>query len=476
MTTNRFLGITILSPYIQYEGVDAVLDNVIHRAGATAVACNTSVVAPSEEGVGSFQPPDDAGASVRLFDRPLWGERSLWLRSGPGHRANPDHFADSPYQPRDPNDLTDSDGAVLGEFIRAAKARGLRVYIQTSATQPPGMREEDMPRLPNGQLPQARMAHTGSLASPAVRAYNRAWTRDIFAQYPELDGIRPDWPEYPCYKLDEAFQDFSPHVATWADAHGFDYATIQGDVAKLYDYLHGDLNGGLRNDDLVDFAAPDRGQFALLRLYNRFPGVAQWFRLKAALSTDLLTDWRDAIREFGGPDKELSANAFMPPFSYVTGLDFAGAASVCASIAPKLYTMHWSLIVEFWGEVLLRENAGLDEELVVRALVNLLDLADDAERDGGSRMADYGYPEPDEPHPVADAPQIRKIRQAMNAAGAGTPVYPLVHGYGPFEDFSRRFELVARSGAPGSWINRYGYLSDEKLDAVGEMWRGSTNS
>lgn len=459
----RFLGITILSPYLQYEGVDAVLDNVIERAGATAVACNTSVVAPTAEGEGSFQPPTDAGASVRLFDRPLWGKNALWIRSGPGHRANPEFFADSPYKPRDPNDLTEEQGAVIGEFITAAKARGLRVYIQTSATQPPGMREEDSPRLPDGRLPQDRMANTGSLASPAVRAYNRAWTRDIFAHYPDLDGIRPDWPEYPCYKLDEAFQDFSPHVAQWATAHGFDFPAIQRDVARFYQYLHGELT----NRDLRDLASPDRGKFSILHWYNRFPGVAEWFRLKAALSNDLLREWRDAIQEFGGAEKELSANAFMPPFTYVTGLDFSGASEYCHSIAPKLYTMHWSLIVKFWGDVLLEANPGLDEELLVRSLVNLLDLAD---TEGGTRIDDYGYPAPDEPHPVPDAPQFRKIDQALAAAG-DAQIYPLVHGYGPLDDFSRRFQLVAESNAHGVWINRYGYLSDEKLDAVGQIWK-----
>ena len=34
----------------------------------------------------------------------------------------------------------------------------------------------------------------------------------------------------------------------------------------------------------------------------------------------------------------------------------------------------------------------------------------------------------------------------------------------------RRFRIVAESEADGVWINRYGYLSDEKLDAVGGIW------
>ncbi len=136
---------------------------------------------------------------------------------------------------------------------------------------------------------------------------------------------------------------------------------------QFYTYLHGHLT----NQDLEDFAGPDRGKFSMGCLFNQFPAAAEWFRFKAALSVDLFRDWHAAIAEFGGPDKELAANAFMPPFSYLTGFDFAGAAQVCTAIAPKLYTMHWSLIVQFWGDVLLTHNPNLDEGLLVKALVNL---------------------------------------------------------------------------------------------------------
>src|SRR5690606_3836046 len=132
-SSNRFLGITVMSPYFQNEGIDGVITNLVERAGATAVATNTSVTAPGADGEGSFQPPIDAGAGVRLFARPLWGKTSLWLRSAPGHHANLEFFNNSPYKPRPGDDLTDQSGSIIGEFIDAAKQAGLRVYIQTGA-------------------------------------------------------------------------------------------------------------------------------------------------------------------------------------------------------------------------------------------------------------------------------------------------------------------------------------------------------
>ena len=130
--------------------------------------------------------------------------------------------------------------------------------------------------------------------------------------------------------------------------------------------------------------------------------------------------------------------------------------------------MHWSLMVNFWGDELLAANPDLDETVLVRALVNLMDLADSGD---GTKIADYGYPHPDQPHPIPDEPQIRKIAQMQAAVGDRAAVYPLVHGYGPPSDFRRRLQLVADSNADGVWINRYGYLGDEKLDAIAAVWR-----
>ncbi|MDP6778545.1 MAG: hypothetical protein QGI83_17460 [Candidatus Latescibacteria bacterium] len=464
----RLLGITVLADFILNEGVDGVLKNVVERAGATAVACNPTVTAEAEEGKGSFQPPSDAGSSKRLFDRPLWGKHSLWVRGAPSYHPNRSFYEDTPYEPREPNELTDAHGALVGEFIDAALDRGLKVYLQTGSVQPPGLREDDVPRLPDGRLPEARMANTGSLASEAIRAYNRAYIRDLLATYPQITGLRPDWPEYPCYKLDEAFQDFGPHVHLWAAHNGFDFEAVRQEVAAFYAHLH----GGLTNADLHDFASAGRGTTSLISLLRRYPGVLEWLRLKAALSCDTLHTLRSALTEWDGAEKELSANAFMPPFSLFTGFDFGGAAEHCVAVSPKLYTMHWSVMVQFWGEVLLQKNPGLDERLVVRALANLFDLGDAITAE---RISDYGYPAPDEPHPIPDAPQHRKIEEAIADTRGRAQVTPIVHGYGPLDDFSRRIRVVAESEADGVWINRYGYLSDEKLDAVGEIWaKGKT--
>ncbi|MBT4867735.1 MAG: hypothetical protein HON53_21760, partial [Planctomycetaceae bacterium] len=142
MTNRRFLGITVLGDFILSEGVEAVVEN-LRRVGATAAACNPTVTAAAPEGEGSFQPPIDAGASPRVFDRSLFGKKSLWVQGGVSYSPNKDFYADSPYSPRRPNELTSEHGAVIGQFIDAAVDAGVKVYFQVGSAQPSGLRDED---------------------------------------------------------------------------------------------------------------------------------------------------------------------------------------------------------------------------------------------------------------------------------------------------------------------------------------------
>lgn len=461
MATFDFLGITVLGDFILSEGVAGIIDNLL-RIGATAVTVNPTVTAPGDENNGSFQPPIDAGSSPRLFDRPLFGKHALWVRGGVSYHPRRELYADSAYAPRKPNDLTDAHGSIIGEFINRSVDVGFKVYLQLGAAQPSGLRDEDRPRLPNGSIPENRMADTASLASEAVRSYNRAYIKDLLAEYPNITGFRPDWPEYPCYTFGEVFQDFSEHVATWALKNDFDFAAIQRDVGDLYDVLLGQSKTRrLTNSDFE----------SLGKIATWSHSIREWLRLKAALSTDTLRHWRDAINQAtpSGERYELSTNAFMTPYSKATGLNFAAAAKICNAVSPKFYTMHWSLMVQFWAEPILAANPQLSEESVVGCLVKLMDIDDDFV---GKRVADYGYPDPDEPHPIPDGPQLRKLDQVvaeMSGPGMGD-IYPLVHGYGPVDDFARRLALVGEhKSINGLWINRYGYLSDEKLEAIRKM-------
>jgi hypothetical protein len=466
----RVIGVTVLPEYIQSEGVDGVLDNLA-RAGATIVATSPYVMEPADEQTGSREPPADAEAGkVRLLDRPLWGKRELWVRTAPSFVPDKSLYQGLSYQPAEPSELTRRDGHLVADFIRAAHDRGLRVYFQVMAAIPPGYRvqfggptADDTPRLPDGRLPGKRVDKNGSLASEQIVAYQHALIRDLLRAYPDIDGLRFDWPEYPPYLLDSVFLDFSPHAEAAARRFDLDFERLRRDAQSLYDFLHGGLNDEL----LGSLVEPGGGRFVLLRLLADHPGVADWLRFKSLLSEELLTGFRRVMDEASPRKIDLAPSAFPPPWSLASGFDFRRAANCCDAVAVKLYGMHWAMMLRFYGQQLLAANSRVSEPALVRALVALLDIADDA---GLATLDDYHYPEPDEPHPMGREAQIRKIRQAQQQAG-DCPIHVLAHGYGPADDFRRRIRAAIDAGPHGFWVNRYGYLSDEKLEIIGEQVR-----
>ena len=66
--------------------------------------------------------------------------------------------------------------------------------------------------------------------------------------------------------------------------------------------------------------------------------------------------------------------------------------------------------------------------------------------------------------------QARKI-EAVRKAAKGTPVVAMAHGYGPLEDVRARLAVAWQASGGKMAVNRYGYLSDEKLSALGQVTR-----
>jgi hypothetical protein len=457
----RFSGITMMPEYIQVEGIDGVLKNLTGRAKVTAVATSPYVMEPADEKTGSREPPIDADAGkVRLLDRPLWGKRELFVRTAPAFAPDLRLYQGLKYQPPAATALTKTHGAVVGDFLREAKRRGLKTYLQVQAAIPPGYRvqfggpdKDDAPRLPDGSLLKRRVANNGSLASKHIVDYHCALLRDLAQAYPEVNGFRVDWPEYPPYFLDDVFVDFSEHAKAAAARHGLNFERMQRDAARFYKYLHGGL---------TDAALRQRGQYELMMTLTEYPGLLDMLRLKALLVEDLLKAFRAAIP----PDKELMPNAFPPPLSLLSGLDFRRISPYSSSISTKLYTMHWPMIMRFWGDQLGKANPGISGTLLMETLEHWLGLGG---LPGARAVTGYRYPEPEENHPVSDAAMAGKIEAARRQSKA--PVIALAHGYGPEADFRRRLGVAWHASGGKVWVNRYGYLSDHKLDIIGDVCR-----
>lgn len=455
------LGITVMPEYIQSEGIDHVLKN-LKKAGVSAVSTSPYVMRSVSPKDGALEPPADAGAgNVRLLDRPLWGKRKLWVETSPSFRPQEQLYHGLRYQPGKPDDLTRRDGQILAKFIHAASNAGLRVYLQVQAAIPPGYRvqfggplNEDKPRLPSGNVLQHNVSNNGSLASPSIRKYTEALLQDLCGAYPSIDGIRVDWPEYPPYFLDSIFFDFSDPAEQAASHLGFNWNRMRHDAADLRRFLLTSLT----NEDLESALGVDGGRFALLSAFQGLPGIADLMRFKSLLVEQMLDGYLRILREHGS--KELIPDFFPPPFTLASGVDFSVANKYCHSLSVKLYTMHWPMIVGFYGDELLKSNQGLSHELLAETLVRITDIDEHAR----GPLSWYKYPDPATPHPISLLAIKRKIAQAQH--DSKVPVYALVHGYGPVDDFEARLRSAWEASHGKVWINRYAYLSDEKIERI----------
>ena len=473
MAGSEFIGVTLLPEYFQSESVNGVLDNLQSRAGVTAVTTSPYVMQAADSQSGFREPPIDAGAGkVRLLDRPLWGKRELRTRTAPSFRPDLRLYRGLRYQPPPPDGLTAEQGPMVERFIQAARSRGLKVYLQVQAAIPPGYRVqfgepelEDIPRLPDGSIPKRRLSANGSLASPHIREYAQALIRDLCRQYPDIHGLRMDWPEYPPYLLDSIFLDFGEPARREAETMGFDFDRMRRAAAKTYSRLH----GGLDDSDLSACAEAGSPAEAWRPLLPDSAGLAKWIRFKAKLVESLHAGFRKTLDETGASHMELWSNAFPPPWNTFSGMDYRLVGRYSSAISVKLYTMHWPMMLRFYGDQLRQANPGISGSLLARALVRLFGISDEW---APERLEDLYYPAPDEPHPAGAAAQHRKIVQAQHEAGE-TLVYALAHGYGPAGDFRNRLETALAASRHGCWINRYGYLSDEKLDIIGRAARRS---
>ncbi|MGV3650131.1 MAG: hypothetical protein ACO1OK_01795 [Devosia sp.] len=453
----RVIGMTVLPEWAQVEGVEAVLDTLQSRAGVNAIATSPYVMAPSDDPSAGREPPVDAGAGkVRLLDRLLWGQREISCRTAPSFEPDLWRYSGLRYQPSPPDDLTHREGRTVARFVSAAKGRGIAVWLQVQAAIPPGYRvqfgavaEDDEPLLPEGVPARGRLDKNGSLASPHIRAYLKALLADLANAYPEIDGFRIDWPEYPPYTLDSVFLDFSGHALQFARVAGYDADRMRADTLAVRQRLL----GGLTDADLKIAAVPE--------WLGRYPGLADLFALKADLVIDFLADLRGAMPK----GKKLVPQAFPPPWHLASGFDYARASAHCDAIGVKQYTMHWPMMLRFYADALAAANPGLDGGRLARFLVALTGTGDAAPHGIG----DLTYPEPEAAHPAGSAAIARKITEARRQASV--PVYGFAHGYGPIADVERRLSAAWDASPDGLWVNRYGYMSNDKLDRLGAISR-----
>jgi hypothetical protein len=413
---------------------------------------------PSEEG--TREPPADAGSGkVRLLDRELWGRREITVRTAPSFVPDKALYANTPYQPPEPDGLTEREGETVARLIKMAKQRGMRVWFQVQSAIPPGYRvqfggpsEADRCLGPDGDPGPKRVDSNGSLAAPDMLEYGRAMMKDLARAYPDIDGIRLDWPEYPPYHAHALFFDFNDHALSTARSMDIDVQRMRLHTRQLRQKLSKDLTNAM-----LGKALPLDEQ-ALTSGLKDLPGAIDLLMLRRRLCHDLLTSFRQALPE----NLALVPQAFPPPFNLLSGFDYAATAPLVQGIGVKFYTMHWPMILSDYANAMAAGSA--DKAAISRALVTALGTGEQAPDD----PARFHYPEPDEVHTASSKAIRQKIAAAQSVAGE-CPVYAFTHAYGPLEDVIRRAKACWESSHGRMWVNRYGYMSNDKIEAFGKL-------
>jgi len=459
-------GVTVMPEWFQYEGIDAVLDR-LQRIGATALATSPYVMAACADGEGGREPPADGDAGkVRPLDRPLWGRRELWVRTAPSFEHEAARYRGLRYQPSPPDALTRTEGGWLDRLLDAASARGIAIYLQVMAASPPGYRVQFSNALaddaclgPSGRPHDQRVDRNASLASPHVVAYITTLLVELAERYPRVIGFRLDWPEYPPYDFRSALFDFNPAALAEVARGGHDPALLARDVTTWSQHLMRAAATSAGRGTAATLEALLDAQWNAL-IADEGP-LVPLYDVKRRSAHALLRACRAALDAVTGPRRRLEAQIFPPPLHRISGFPIDALDGIVDAIGVKLYTMHWPMLARYWARDLLDGAGGpVEQDVLTAAIAYLFGFTDTMNAHGNALR----YPEPHEPHLVGRLAQHAKLREAERLA-AGIPVRAFVHSYGPLSDVMARFELAAETGLP-LWINRYGYLSDQKLDAL----------
>jgi hypothetical protein len=439
--------------YIQSEGIDAVLDT-LEQLGATAVTTSPYVAMRTEPELGLREPPLDAGAGQgRKLDRPLWGLDEVWMATAPSFKPDLSGYGDGPYAPDAATDLTSAEGLVIKRFLARAKQRGFRTYLQVMAAIPPCYRvqfgspiPEDQPMMANGRTVPARVDRNATLASNGLRTYLRGMIRDLCRVYPECDGLKFDWPEYPPYEFQSLLADYNPQVAPYAAEIGLDLgalaktiATAQPDPAVVEH---------LRSGAGFDVAFAD--------FLNRNPAFADHFRLRRHLTVRFAEFLRAEVDAASDGRVALCLQGFPPPWHQLSGFDPKALSTIAHELSVKFYTMHWPMI----GANYVKQAAPLlgVSEAEATGWFRSTFLQESA-----PNSTPLSYPDPDTPHGIGSRAIAAKMQ---NITTGGIYVAGIAHSYGPIPDVVARFSALYRAANGRVDINRYAYLSEAKCAAL----------
>lgn len=478
--TNDFVarGIVLTAAEAANEGVEAVL-NRLQAAGANSVAVTPGVFLPSSPTEGTREPPLDIEGEARTLDRPLWGSRVQYLKGYSARRPDPRIWRDVPFSPP-PLAPEGARTDHARQIIEAASARGMRSFIIISPTALPGLPggqsassgshseiSRDRIERADGSIPKRAVAGQGCLNSPNVQALAVARLLDARATYPEAIGTFIDWAEYTCYLPGDIFTCFCDHCGAAAIADGIDWHALREHVA-LVQRGFGSITES-RLHQLVE-SPPRSLAEGLTRLTNTSEECRQALEQLFTFKTESVRRFYSLLSAAAGNGTHLGASTFPPPWNAVTGSDPKTLLEVVDVVRVKFFTFHWLMMARWLANHILGMNPHVPAELVLQAVLAMYEI----KIQPGSRrttLETFKMPRPDEAHDIIIDDYVAKLNAVTAHTQSPHRVEAYLHSYRSTEEFQRLIGTISALPQQGCWIQRHGYLSDDKLSLLRTAWQ-----
>lgn len=475
----RARGIVVTPAEVANEGVESVLDK-IQETGANSVAVSPGLFVPSTRSEGVREPPLDLEGEARVLDRALWGRKVQYLKGFAPYVSDPNVWKDVPFPAPTPAPK-DIRVDYAQKIVQSALKRGMSSYIVSSPTLLPGLpggqsatsgtasrSEADRLVRVDGTTPSREIAGQGCVNSPRIQALARARLTDTLTHYPDANGLFTDWIEFTCYLPEDVFTCFCRHCALKAQQSGFDWDAIKGGVGHIWEGLGGVTNARLQEVIEAEPTSLSEGLALMSNSLEDTAAIRELFRFK----TESVSAFFSSVQSLAGELKssvDIGANGFAPPWNEVTGVDFGNLSSVVHTLRCKLFTFHWPMMTKWLGEMLMNRNPDLSSQLVLNAAKVLYQVPTGPEEARRS-LVDYGMPGPEQPHPITPEALTNKLQLAKKDVRPSSVLEAYIHSYRPAQQFEQVIRMAEESGSDGVWVQRYGYLSDQKLKIIRDMW------
>lgn len=461
MAKKKFLGIVVEPANVQSEGLDQVYGN-LQSVETDAICLWPWLLEPAEDGGGNRIPDLHMDGWKRLLSRPLWGKGELTVRSYLAYDPDPRLYSDSPYQPP-PAAPAGLDREIPHRMIEEAHMRGMQTHIGINPLLPPDLHDDDLPVRIDGIPSQPPfVSRIACLNNDRVRHYALAAVEDLLRHYPNADGLVLDWVEFGAYRLKDHFTCFCDYCEREAQAAGIDWELIKREVSVLWDWLH-----RLKPQSLESSISLLDNPSGLEILLTNYPGWTQFLKFKAECVVAFYQRVRQRMDSLGLQETILSARGWCPPWNRSSGMDYRALAGVCDAITPKLFTFDHAAMPRWYGETIQGWNPELSESQILDALIVWMNLPDNIER---RSFANYHIPAPADEHPTRLEAYQDRLDEVIDQVNGKALCYPISHSYLPESQWKRMLTLIRDSRVDGMWINMYGYLSDDKLSILKQIW------